>query len=167
MPRRRGPGSVRTRALRRSALIATGLVTMVASGCGATTAPLSPACTGSQQTIRRALRAAPRTVRLPDGSRLSQCIRGGADQADVLDVGASFTGVADALRDRAREQRDPAAAVQLGYLVGATRKGAGRTNGVMAELQRRIELVGGRLQDEVPALADAVQRGRAAGEQRG
>lgn len=144
-----------------------GLTAMVASGCGATSAPLSAACTGGQQTIRRALRSAPRPVRLPDGSRLSQCIRTGTDQADLMDVGASFTSVADALRDRAREQRDVAAAVQLGYLVGATRKGAGRTNGVMAELQRRIELVGGRLQDEVPALADAVQRGLTAGEQRG
>jgi hypothetical protein len=64
-------------------------------------------------------------------------------------------------------RHDGAAAVQLGDLSVATRRGARHTAGAMAELQRRIELVGGRLQSEEPALAPAVDRGLAAGEKRG
>jgi hypothetical protein len=79
-------------------------------------------------------------------------------------VGLAYTAVADRLRDRA-QAGDGAAALRLGYLIGATRRGAKRTDGVMAELQRRIELVGGRLLDHVPAAtAQALRRGLRAGE---
>ncbi len=154
--------------MRHSALAAVGMaIAAVNGGCGASTAPVSSACTESEEAIRAALRTAPGAVRLTDGSRLSQCIRSGTGEADLLDVGMTFTRTADGLRVQAREKQDEAAAVQLGYLVGATRKGAAETNGVMAELQRRVGLVGGRLQDEAPSLAPAVQKGLVAGERRG
>ncbi len=154
--------------MRRSAATAAGLATaLLTLGCGARATPISAACTGETGPIVTALRTAPGVVRLGDGSRLSRCIRDGTDDAELQDVGMSFHTVAEDLRVKAREGGDAAAAVQLGYLVGATRAGAKRTNGVMAELQRRIELVGGRLQDEAPALAAAVQRGVSAGERLG
>lgn len=153
--------------MRHSTLAAVGLTAVVAAGCGPTATPVADGCTDEGQVVERALRSAPGTVRLPDGSRLSQCIGSGTGEADLLDVGMTFTRAADGLRVRAREEQDQAAAVQLGYLVGATRKGAAETNGVMAELQRRVELVGGRLQDEAPSLAPAVQKGLVAGERRG
>jgi len=136
------------------------------TGCGEQPTPISAACTQDAPVVT-ALAQAPGAVALPGGARLSQCISSGTQEADLLSVGMTFHGVAEQLRARAREDDDAAAAVQLGYLIGATRRGAARTQGVMAELQRRVELVGGRLQDEAPARAADVQRGLAAGEKRG
>jgi hypothetical protein len=152
----------------RSAATAAGVAAaLLASGCGEQATPISPGCTGDQQAVMAALAKAPAAVTLPDGTRLSRCIADGTDDAELQDVGITFHRAAEDLRVKAREDADAAAAVQLGYLVGATRLGAKRTNGVMAELQRRIELVGGRLQDEAPALAAAVDRGVSAGEKAG
>jgi hypothetical protein len=152
----------------RSRVVVAGVATaLAASACGAQPTPISPGCTGERGPVMKALERAPSAVRLVDGTRLSRCISDGTDDAELQDVGITFHGVAEDLRVRAREHTDESAAVQLGYLVGATRLGARHTNGVMAELQRRIELVGGRLQDESPTLAAAVQRGVAAGEATG
>lgn len=152
----------------RSLAMATGMATaLAASACGGQPTPISPGCTGAQAPIMAALERAPSAVRLVDGTRLSRCISNGTDEADLQNVGITFHGVAENLRVKARETADQATAVQLGYLIGATRLGAKHTNGVMAELQRRIELVGGRLQDEAPTLAAAVQRGVDAGETSG
>jgi hypothetical protein len=154
--------------MRRSVVAAAvAAAAMPASGCGEQATPISPGCTGDAGPVMAALAKAPAAVTLVDGTRLSTCISNGTDEAELQDVGITFHRVAEGLRVKAREGDDTAAAVQLGYLVGATRRGAARTNGVMAELQRRVELVGGRLQDEAPALAADVQRGLVAGEKLG
>lgn len=133
------------------------------AACGAEAPPpLSGACTDRPDRIVVALRAAPGPVRLSDGTRLSRCISDADSDAELQNVGLSFHQVAEQLRVDARAgSRD--AAVALGYLVGATREGGRRTNGVMAELTRRIELVAGRLVDDRPALRAAVDTGLAAG----
>ncbi|MCW3013611.1 MAG: hypothetical protein JWO02_703 [Solirubrobacterales bacterium] len=144
-----------------------GTTVLVATGCGTGATPISPGCVENEEAVVKALQRAPGAVTLVDGFRLSQCISEGTDEAELQNVGIVFHRVAEELRVRARERHDSAAAVQLGYLIGATRRGARHTNGVMAELQRRVELVGGRLQDEAPARAADVQRGLAAGEKLG
>jgi hypothetical protein len=151
----------------RSWVAAMGTTVLVATGCGPGPTPISPGCVENEKLVVKALQRAPGAVTLADGFRLSQCISDGTDEAELQNVGIVFHRVAENLRIRARERGDSAAAVQLGYLIGATRRGAKRTNGVMAELQRRLELVGGRLQDEAPARAAGVQRGLAAGERLG
>jgi hypothetical protein len=136
------------------------------AGCGPGPTPLADGCT-ARGPIERALAQAPRAARLADGTALSRCIADGQDDAEMQSVGLAYTSVADRLRTRA-QGGDGAAALQLGFLIGATRRGARRTDGVMAELQRRIELVGGRLLDHVPAATGrALQRGLRAGEARG
>jgi hypothetical protein len=52
----------------------------------------------------------------------------------VLDVG---TGLAV----RARDEDDAAAAARLGYLIGAVRAGAARSNGISAQLAHRVAAV--------------------------
>ncbi|MEA2302859.1 MAG: hypothetical protein QOH43_139 [Solirubrobacteraceae bacterium] len=136
------------------------------AGCGPGATPLADGCTEGGP-IKLALTQAPRSARLPDGTPLSRCIADGQDEAELQNVGLAYTSVADALRTRA-EAGEQAAALQLGFLIGATRRGAKRTDGVMAELQRRIELVGGRMLDQVPpATGLALRRGLTAGEDRG
>ena len=137
-------------------------------GCGGTSKPpLAEGCTGDRALIAKALATAPGAVALPDGTPLSRCIADGTSDADLQNVGILFSGVADDLGARVREG-DRAAAVQLGFLIGATRRGAQRTNGVMSELVRRIQLVGDRLTDETPpATVRDIERGQAAGQARG
>ncbi len=152
----------------RPTVAAAGLVAaLTASACGPGATPIASECIGEPAGVVRALAKAPAAVTLGDGSRLSRCIADGTDDAELQNVGITFHNAAEDLRVQARDGGDAAAAVRLGYLIGATRLGAKRTNGVMLELQRRIELVGGRLQDEAPALAAAVDRGVTAGEKLG
>jgi hypothetical protein len=72
--------------------------------------------------------------------------------------------VADGLA--ARIPSSDRAAIRLGYLIGATRRGAERTNGIHAELVRRLEQSVG--VDGPPAARRAAfERGLAAGARTG
>lgn len=154
--------------MRRAWVAWLGGTVVLLAGCGSGGGgPISPACTDDTAVIVKALGRAPAAVTLPDGTRLADCISRGTSDADLQSVGLAFHTVAEDLRVRAREGGDAGAATGLGYLIGATRKGAAHTNGVMAELQRRVELVGGRLETESPGIAAAVERGLAAGEKLG
>jgi hypothetical protein len=145
------------------ALAALALAAGAAVGCGGPgPSPLADGCTAGPEAIIAALGAAPGRVVLEDGSPLSQCVSNGTDEGELQTVGIAFSRAAERLRDTA--ETDPEAALRLGYLGGVTQKGAARTNGVMAELVRRIEIVAGRTSDDAsPAARRALQEGLAAG----
>lgn len=137
------------------------------AGCGAQQRGELGAGCADQASITRALGSAPGAVRLPGGTTLSGCLGAGISDADLQTVGLAYHSVAEALRVRARGG-DDGAAMQLGYLVGATTRGAARTNGVVTELGRRVQLVGGRFVDEAsPSAQTALERGLRAGTARG
>lgn len=127
-------------------------------GCGSSSLALPAACLGNADAFRQALTAAPASVRLAGGTPISRCVDRAGDR--LQDVSSNLTPVADALA--AQAVRDPAAAVRLGYLIGAVRRGAAHTAGIAAELTRRIELAGS-LPGAAPAALAALQRGIAAG----
>ena len=141
-----------------------GLVAALgAAGCGgAAAAPVGFSCT-DRASVERALATAPEAVRLTSGRSLSDCLDARISDADLQSVGLVFHEVAEDLRVQAKAGDDDAA-TRLGFLVGATTRGAKGTNGVLAELDRRVSLVGGRYVDEAtPAGAAALERGLAAG----
>jgi len=144
-------------------LAALALVVWAAVGCGGPApTPLADGCTADPQGIVAALGTAPGPVVLEDGSPLSRCVADGTGDGELQAVGITFARAAERLRETA--EADPATALRLGYLVGATQSGAARTNGVMAELVRRIEIVAGRTADDAsPAARRALQQGLAAG----
>ena len=155
-----------------AAVLAALLALLALPGCGEGDDPLLAAgCTQDDGGVVAALERAPDAVALEDGTRLSECVANGLDDADLQNIGITYHRVAERLREQARDGEGAAsqdAALRLGYLVGATRKGASGTNGVMAELQRRIENVAGRYTDEAtPAARSALERGLAAGERLG
>src|SRR2546421_3094720 len=139
------------------------LLLLGAAGCSTERPKLPASCRDQPERIAAALRTAPATVRLPDGTRLSTCLQRARSDAELQDVGITFTHVADALA--ARVARSDAAAVQLGYLIAAARRGAERTNGVGLELQRRLEQTIG-LDGPPPARRAAFARGGPAGRRR-
>lgn len=135
------------------------------AGCGDDgPPPVDFACTASPQAVERALEQAPGDVRLQGGVPLSRCIANARNDAELQNVGTVFTIAAEHLEDVA--PRDETAALRLGFLIGAARRGGARANGVQAELIRRLERSGA-LDGATPAARSALNRGLAAGEERG
>jgi hypothetical protein len=116
------------------ALLAAGAI---AGGCGNDDRPLPAACTSGTRALAAALRSAPRPVALADGTKLSTCVARARSEADLQNVGAAFTRIADRLAAVMPASDD--AALQLGYLIGATRRGARHTSGIHLELVRRLD----------------------------
>ena len=148
--------------MKRSVLLAAVLV----AGCGPgddDDAALSPACTEGPAQVAQALRKAPGEARLEDGTPLSACVDDAVTDAELQNVGIAMTSAAEALEERALT--DERAALELGYLVGAARRGAGSASAIQAELVRRLERSAA-LDPEAatPAARAAVQEGLKAGE---
>jgi hypothetical protein len=88
-------------------------------------------------------------------------------EADLQNLGLVLFRVADGLAVRARDARDASAARQLGYLTGAVRAGSERSSGISAELARRVERAGIKLDGAPPAVDAALREGLVAGRARG
>jgi hypothetical protein len=148
------------------ALLVLATLGVASAGCGAEDPPpLDAACTTSAETIERALSRAPAPVTLASGTRLSECVSHARTDAQLQNAGAVLTRAADDLALRA-QHGDQQAAVGLGYLVGAARRGAKHTAGIHAELARRVES-SARALAERGDVASALQRGVRAGEASG
>jgi hypothetical protein len=132
----------------------------LAAGCGNDDHRVPVACLDGN--VSKALAQAPGAVRV-EGTRLSDCFTRAADPAEIQEVGTVFVNVAEKLSQQARAKPHSPAAVQLGYLIGAVRHGAGHTQGIHYETQRRIEqeLIG------VNTSAPEFVRGERAGERTG
>jgi hypothetical protein len=146
----------------RSAIAALAVAALV--GCGDDEDPLPAACTTGVRATVKALAAAPAQVRLDGDTRISTCVERARRDAEIQEVGAIFTRVADELAGAL--PGSDRAAVQLGYLIGAAREGGRNTSGIHEELIRRLEQTPG-LDGAPPARRDAFRRGEKAGESSG
>jgi len=134
------------------------------AGCGTEREDVPVACLGDPAAFERALERAPARVTLPDGTSLSTCVARARDDADLQTVGASLMMVADRLN--ARASTDSAAALRLGYLRGAARRGELKNQGIAANLVRRLQQAT-MLRRDSPDARAAQQRGERAGEDGG
>jgi hypothetical protein len=150
--------------LRRAVALAALSAALAAGGCGNDERPLPAACATDVPPIARALARAPAPVKLDGGTSLSTCVERARSDADIQTVGSVFTRTADELAGRV--DRSDAAALQLGYLIAAVRKGARHTSGIHEELVRRVEQTTG-LDGAPRARRAAFDRGLAAGERSG
>ena len=137
---------------------------LAASACQEEQPRVPVACREGEAPVKRALEAAPGEARLPDGTRLSACVRNARDDAELQEIGLLMTSVAEDLEVRAA--RDPKAALQLGYLIGAARRGAPGDSGPGEELVYRLER-SALLDGAPPEIQRAVREGMAAGRARG
>src|SRR3712207_392149 len=92
------------------------------SGCGDEEERPAAACPASPEAVLSALRAAPGEVRA-GGERLSACLTEGSDAGDLQRVGVAYVEAAAILARDARRDPEGRAALRLGYLVGAVRRG--------------------------------------------
>ena len=153
-------------ARRRAHVAAIGALLAAVAGCGSTEREQVPvACLGEPDTIALALERAPAKVTLEDGTPLSRCVRLAARRdGDLQALGVSLMRVADDLRVQTRT--DAQAAVRLGYLIGAVRRGAAKTPGLAAQLARRVEQTAAPERDD-PVAREALLRGVTSGEDGG
>ena len=113
------------------------MLALVAIGCGNDEHRVPVACLDGN--VSQALVKAPGEVRLEGETKLSECFNRAATPAEIQEVGAVFVSAAEKLSARARTNPHSPAALQLGYLVGAVRRGARTDTGVHYESERRIE----------------------------
>jgi hypothetical protein len=139
------------------------LLALLLAGCGNHDVAVPAECVAGPAAVRAALAKAPAEVRLDGRVRISDCFKHAAGAADVQNLGSIFIVATEQLADRVRAAPHSHAAVELGYLVGAVRRGAGTDMGVHYESERRVEqaLVG------VPVGTPEFRRGLAAGRRSG
>jgi hypothetical protein len=140
------------------------------AGCGSTDSSTPVACREGPGPYLAALRGAPGTVELKGETPISGCLVENQAGGDLATVGTTMVAVTTRLNAEAREHPGGDANVQLGYLLGAAQSGADRTDGIHAELLRRLSAAARYSPDNRPLPAtflDAYQRGFDAGEARG
>lgn len=157
-------GSGHNRPRQRSFLAALLAALVTLAGCvkqgGQETLPV--ACKSGPKAVKLALRDAPGEVTI-DGTPLSGCLPRAGDAADLQAVGAAYIDVAADLAPRARADPDGPEAEQLGYLTGAVRRGAARTQGIHDELLRRLEQELVAVDTSSEAFQEGERAGRASG----
>ena len=131
-------------------------------GCSDGKEGVPVACRQGAETVRAALRSAPRPVTL-DGTPLSGCIKDTSGGGTLQEVGEAYLTVASELADRAARNRDGVAALRLGYLLGAYERSRTGAQGVGYELGRRLRTEVGR----VGVRSAAFRRGEQAGRRHG
>ena len=108
------------------------------AGCGSTDSSTPVACLEGEGVYLKALDKAPGEVKLEGETLIGECLAENQKAGDLATVGTALVGVATKLNAEARAQPGGEANLQLGYLLGAAGHGAERTEGIHAELMRRL-----------------------------
>jgi hypothetical protein len=111
---------------------------LFAASCGGPDDTTPVACLGGAPAYLRALEAAPGEVELAGSTPISECLAENQTGGDLATVGTAMLRAAIELNAEARAEPGGAANLELGYLLGAARRGAERTEGIHAELLRRL-----------------------------
>ena len=154
----------------RAAFAAIVLGLLVAfTGCGSQDDSTPVACLQGQDLYLAALDDAPGSVKLAGETPISDCLAENQKAGDLARVGEATVEAATELNGEARAVPDGPAALQLGYLIGATHRGAEQTEGIHADLIRRLT-VAARYSPKGPLPASfraAYRRGFLAGQAQG
>jgi hypothetical protein len=142
------------------------LLAAIAGGCGKQDDSTPVACKEGAGVYRDALAAAPDAVELEGATPIDECLAENQQSGDLAAVGTALVEAATELNAEARERPSSDAALRLGYLIGAAQRGAERTEGIHADLIRRLTVAAryapGR-QPLSPAFLAAYRRGYDAG----
>ena len=123
----------------RTVLVIVCLTTLAFAGCGRSQDDSTPtACLGGAGAYTAALADAPGAVELSGGVPISDCLAENQSGGDLATVGEAMVEAATGLNAEARAKPGGAANLQLGYLLGAVQRGADRTEGIHADLIRRL-----------------------------
>jgi hypothetical protein len=153
--------------MRRSAIILGCVVAISLTACGDSEDGTPVACLEGKATYLGALAGAPGEVRLSGEVPISDCLAQNQAGGELATIGATMVAAATQLNREARSEPGGSAAVRLGYLLGAAERGAEETEGIHADLLRRLDAAARYSpQGSEPASAPfqaAYERGREAG----
>jgi hypothetical protein len=142
----------------------------LAAGCGNQDDSTPVACLEGADAYVSALAAAPGAVKLDGDTPISECLAENQQGGDLAAVGEAMVETATEFNGEAREAPSSPAALRLGYLIGAAQRGAERTEGIHADLLRRLTVAAryapGR-EPLPPAFLAAYREGFDAGHARG
>ncbi len=122
----------------RSAAILLAFSAVLAAGCGSQGDSTPVACLDGAGAYLAALNEAPGEVRLGGETPISDCLARNQQGGDLATVGTALVEAATRLDAEARAQPGGDANLRLGYLLGAAKRGAERTEGIHADLVRRL-----------------------------
>jgi hypothetical protein len=146
------------------------LAAPIGAGCGNQDDSTPVACLEGPAAYVTALRGAPGEVKIAGETPIGDCLAPNQTAGDLASVGATLVEVATRLNARAREEPGGPAALQLGYLIGAAEKGAEETEGIHADLVRRLTVAARFAPDAAPlgtGFRAAYLEGFDAGHERG
>jgi hypothetical protein len=124
----------------RTAVTLAAFAVLLVAGCGKQDDSTPVACLEGQGTYVEALAAAPGEVTLDGETPISECLAENQQAGDLATVGTALVEAATALNAEAREEAGGDANLQLGYLIGAAQRGADSTEGIHADLLRRLSV---------------------------
>lgn len=156
--------------MRRAFAIAVIGLSLFAAGCGGPDDSTPVACLEGAPAYLRALDNAPGEVELASKTPISGCLAQNQTAGDLATVGTAMLAAATKLNAEARAAPGDPANVQLGYLLGAAQHGADGTEGIHAELIRRLAAAARYSPDNrplPPAFRQAYRHGYDAGHTRG
>lgn len=130
------------------------LALVVLAGCGSTDSSTPVACLEGEGPYMNALDRAPGEVELGGETSISECLAENQKAGDLATVGTALVGVATKLNAEARAEPGGEANLRLGYLLGAAERGASQTDGIHAELIRRLTVAARYSPDNRPPSAD-------------
>ena len=140
------------------------------SACGSTDDATPDACLEGPGPYLAALKGAPGTVELRGGTPIGECLARNQAGGDLATVGTAMLAAATKLNAGARERPGGEANLELGYLLGAAERGAEDTEGIHAELIRRLTVAARYSPDNRPLPAtflETYREGFDAGRARG
>ncbi len=150
--------------------ILVALAAPLAAGCGNQGASTPVACRDGAGAYLAALAATPGQVRLAGETPISDCLAENQQGGDLATVGAAMVEVATQLNAQARAEPGGGANLRLGYLLGAAQRGAERSEGIHADLIRRLTVAARFSPGRQPPPASFIatyRRGYDAGRDRG
>jgi hypothetical protein len=152
------------------AIVLLALGATIAAGCGNQDPSTPVACLEGSGAYLRALAAAPGEVRLGGETPISECLAESQEAGELATVGEALVESATRLNAEARAEPGGEGSLQLGYLIGAVQRGAERTEGIHADLLRRLSVAARYAPDRKPlppAFLAAYGRGFDAGRAQG
>jgi hypothetical protein len=154
----------------RVAMVLAAAACFAAVGCGEPSDSTPVACLEGAGTYLTALEHAPAAVKLRGETPISDCLAENQQAGDLATVGTAMVAATTRLNAEARAEPGGDANLQLGYLLGAVERGAQRTDGIHAELARRLSAAARYSPDNrplPPAFLSAYREGFDAGQAHG
>jgi len=147
------------------------LAALAVTGCGRSQSDSTPvACLDRASAYLDALGEAPGEVKLGGKTPISDCLAENQKAGDLAAVGTALVTAATKLNAEARTEPGGPANLRLGYLLGAAQRGADRTQGIHAELMRRLAVAARYSPDNrplPPVFLSTYRQGHDAGNARG